>query len=87
MLLNQTLNELELRQLQELGFVGLFRSILPEDVASTNKQLKKDKAKAFLRRRLLSKIAKIPDRRLPSFIWGKVASCTGERPFGPTPNY
>lgn len=71
MLSNHSLNEIELQQFQELGFVGPFKLIQPEDVESITEELKKVKAKAFLRRRLLSKIARIPDRQVPSFIWGK----------------
>ena len=73
MLLNHTytLNELELRQFHELGFVGPFKLIPAQDVESTTKQLKQAKAKAFIRRRLLSKLVNIPDRQLPGFIWGK----------------
>lgn len=71
MLANHSLNESELQQFQELGFVGPFKLIQPQDVDSITKELKQVKARAFLRRRLLAKIAKIPDRQVPSFVWGK----------------
>ena len=71
MLLNHYLNELELQQFHELGFAGPFRLIPPEDVESTTSKLKKDKTKAFFKRRILAKIAKIPDRQVPRFVWGK----------------
>ena len=72
MFIDLSLSKKELQQFRELGFVGPFKFIDPQDLDSITS------SKVFIWRCLwekivikVAKIAKIQDRKLPGFVWGK----------------
>ncbi|MDJ0897654.1 MAG: phytanoyl-CoA dioxygenase family protein [Xenococcus sp. MO_188.B8] len=72
MFIDLSLNDKELQQFQELGFVGPFNFLEPQDVDSLTA------SKSFIKRSLwekivlkIARITEIQDRKLPSFFWGK----------------
>ena len=74
MFIDNYLSKEELQQFQELGYVGPFKLIEPQSINSLTKEIKKTRAKAFIWKKILAKIAKIakiPDQQLPNFVWGK----------------
>ena len=66
-----SLSEEELHKFRELGFVGPFKLIEPQNVDSITKELKESTAKAFAGKHLLNNLIKIPNRQEPCFVWGK----------------
>ena len=71
MFIELSLNDKELQQFQELGFVGPFNFLEPQDVDSLTA------SKSFIKRSLwekivlkIARITEIQDRKLPSFFLG-----------------
>jgi hypothetical protein len=64
------LTEADLKQFQELGFVGPFQLIEPERVDSVTKELSTEKTKFFLLNRVLSRVPVLKEQ-LSGFRWGK----------------
>ncbi|ELS04580.1 Phytanoyl-CoA dioxygenase (PhyH) [Xenococcus sp. PCC 7305] len=73
-IINNNLSEEDLKKFREQGFIGPFKFMEADEVASLTKELKKITARAFFWKRLVAKIArifKIQDHQIPSFVWGK----------------